>query len=263
MKAEDLDSLEIAVGYLESPSLGIQVADYFGKPMERLAGHTPESIQDAVEKCLHKALQIAISTMENKPGSPAWTKSHKALATFSGIIGGILGLAGLPIELPFSTTIMLRSIADLARAEGESLLDPETQMACLEVFALGGNTAEDDAADAGYWVTRTAMAKVIANVANVAGKIGLEKSFQQALQKMISVIAVRYAVVISEKAVAMAVPGIGGAGGGAINLMYTSHYQNMAFGHFTVRRLEREYNPEIVKSEYRKIIGTQKLIESS
>jgi len=263
MKAEDLDSLETAVGYLESPSLGIQVADYFGKPIERLAGHTPESIQDVVEKCLHKALKIAISTMENKPGSAAWTKSHKALATFSGIMGGLLGLAGLPIELPFSTTIMLRSIADLARAEGESLLDPETQMACLEVFALGGNTAEDDAADAGYWVTRTAMAKVIANVANVAGKIGLEKSFQQALQKMISVIAVRYAVVISEKAVAMAVPGIGGAGGGAINLMYTSHYQNMAFGHFTVRRLEREYNPEIVKSEYRKIIGTQKLIESS
>lgn len=30
---------------------------------------------------------------------------------------------GLPVELPFSTAIMLRSIADIARSEGEDLDD--------------------------------------------------------------------------------------------------------------------------------------------
>jgi hypothetical protein len=28
------------------------------------------------------------------------------------------------------------------------------------------------------------------------------------------------------------------------------HFQDMARGHFTVRRLERHYGPELVRSEY-------------
>ena len=35
---------------------------------------------------------------------------HKALVTTSGAVGGSFGLAALPIELPISTIIMLRSI---------------------------------------------------------------------------------------------------------------------------------------------------------
>ena len=122
MKKEDVDSLKTAVHLLESPSLGIQVASYLGKPIERLAGVTPEAMQDLVAQCLNKALRIAISTMENKPGSPAWTKAHKALSAFSGGLGGALGLASLPVELPVSTTIMLRSIADIALRRGKSCL---------------------------------------------------------------------------------------------------------------------------------------------
>ena len=41
------------------------------------------------------------------------------LSAASGAAGGAFGLASLPVELPVSTTIMLRSIADIARAEGE------------------------------------------------------------------------------------------------------------------------------------------------
>ena len=43
-----------------------------------------------------------------------------------------------PMELPISTVIMLRSMGDIARAEGEDLRDPETALSCLQVFALGG-----------------------------------------------------------------------------------------------------------------------------
>ena len=46
---------------------------------------------------------------------------HKVLAGTSGGIGGAFGLAALPIELPVSTTIILRSIADIARSEGHDL----------------------------------------------------------------------------------------------------------------------------------------------
>jgi hypothetical protein len=47
-------------------------------------------------------------------------------------------LATLPIELPVSTIIMLRLIADIARSAGEDLSDPEAALSCVQVFALGG-----------------------------------------------------------------------------------------------------------------------------
>jgi hypothetical protein len=72
---------------------------------------------------------------------------HKALAATSGAVGGSFGLAALPIELPISTVIMLRSIGDVARAEGEDLRDPETTLSCLQVFALGGLKGDADAAN--------------------------------------------------------------------------------------------------------------------
>jgi hypothetical protein len=67
---------------------------------------------------------------------------HKALAATSGAVGGSFGLAALPIELPISTVIMLRSIGDIARADGEDLRDPDTALNCLQVFALGGLKGE-------------------------------------------------------------------------------------------------------------------------
>ena len=50
-----------------------------------------------------------------------------------------------------------------------------------------------------------------------------------------------------------AVPAIGAAGGAAINLVFINHFQDMARGHFTVRRLERKYGAEVIQREYKEI----------
>ena len=92
--------------------------------------------------------------MHNEPKA-ASSYLDKAFAATSGAVGGSFGLAALPIELPISTVIMLRSIGDIARAEGEDLHDPETALNCLQVFALGGPKGEVDAANRGYWPTLT------------------------------------------------------------------------------------------------------------
>jgi hypothetical protein len=63
--------------------------------------------------------------MEKEPKA-ASRLLHKALAAASGAVGGGFGLAALPVELPISTIIMLRSIGDFARSEGEDLTDPES-----------------------------------------------------------------------------------------------------------------------------------------
>jgi len=48
-------------------------------------------------------------------------------------MGGALGISAVLVELPISTTIMLRAIARIAQSEGEDLRDPETALACRQV----------------------------------------------------------------------------------------------------------------------------------
>ena len=56
--------------------------------------------------------------------------------------------------------------------------------------------------------------------------------------------------VVSEKAAAQLVPVIGAAGGALVNTVFISHYQDMARGHFAVRRLERIHGIEPVRLAY-------------
>ena len=56
--------------------------------------------------------------------------------------------------IPATTVIMFRSIADIARSEGEDVQMIETKVACLEVFALGGSSEKDNAAESGYYAVK-------------------------------------------------------------------------------------------------------------
>ena len=93
--------------------------------------------EHAAKVALETALDIALSTMDEEIKSSSFDFLHKALVAVSGAAGGALGIPARSIELPFSTTVMLRSIADITRSEGEPIASVESKLACLEVFALG------------------------------------------------------------------------------------------------------------------------------
>ena len=71
-----------------------------------------------------------------------------------------------------------------------------------------------------------------------------------ALVRFVTQLAARFGVSVSEKVAAQAVPVIGAAGGMVINLMFIAHFQDMARGHFIVRRLERTYGAQLVRTRY-------------
>src|SRR5262245_22227350 len=152
MTEEDLNALRVAVETLEYPGLAARLGDIAGKPIELVGRALPEAASKAIgaatTKALNAALAVALRTMQNEPQG-ASRLVHKALAATSGAVGGSFGLGALPVELPISTIIMLRSIGDVARSEGEDLANPETALACLQVFALGGRDGKMDAADSG------------------------------------------------------------------------------------------------------------------
>lgn len=252
-----------------------RMANLVGAPLEFAVGKLPKSVSrrlhGAVEAALFKAAQAALRTMDNAPGKAASTRWHKLAAATSGAVGGAFGFAALVVELPLSTTIMMRAVADVARSEGFDLRDPATQHACLEVFALGGNSASDDASETGYYLTRGFTAEVMRQLsAELAGKtvggagvmVGLSpKEAAKWLAKIVEAVTARFGVVVSEKFAAQAVPIAGAVAGAALNTMFTDYYQDMARGHFIVRRLEQRYGYEAVRQTYAELASGRTPIE--
>jgi hypothetical protein len=153
------------------------------------------------------------------------------------------------VELPFSTCVMLRSIADIARSQGHDLSLVETRLACLEVFALGGGSSAD-AAETSYWAVRSALAAAIAEAGkNIAARGVLDRS-APAVVRLIAQIASRFGVVVTAQAAALAVPVIGAVSGGAVNYMFMNHFQDVARAHFAIKRLETTYGMEVVRAVY-------------
>ncbi|MFA5866252.1 MAG: EcsC family protein [Phycisphaerae bacterium] len=123
-------------------------------------------------------------------------------------------------------------------------------MACIEVFALGGVSKTDDASETGYFAVRAALTRSISQAAEYIAEKGLAEEGAPAIVRLIVQISERFSIQVSEKAAAQAVPVIGAAGGAIINNLFMDHFQNMARGHFIVRRLERKYGKDVVKKMY-------------
>ena len=201
------------------------------------------------------ALKAAIKTLGRQGPRASLDIGHRLAVAASGCLGGAFGVVALPIELPISTTIMLRSIAEIARSRGEDLRSVESRLACIEVFALGGRSPRDDASEAGYFAVRTALARAISEAAEYIAEKGIAEEGAPVVLRLIATIGTRFGVVVGEKAAAIAVPILGAAGGALVNTLFMRHFQRMAHGHFTVRRLERTYGEAQIKEQYRLIGG--------
>jgi len=251
----DLNDLKIAKSKLESPSLTARISDFAGKPIEAGFKLLPPDWNKRVGRITHaallKGLEFAVLTIGKAEirGSRDWL--HKILVTGSGAAGGAVGLASLPVELPISTALILRSIADIARSEGHDISLLEVRLSCLEVLALGGKSTKDDAAESGYWVVRGALAKAVSEAAAYIAEKGLAEKGAPPLVRLITTIASRFSVVVTEEVAAKAVPVIGAVAGGLVNLLFMHHFQEMARGHFIVRRLEKTYHTTRVEQAYR------------
>lgn len=256
--ADDLEALREAKRRLEHPGLTARISDLVGRPMESGFRMLPRRwhrvIESATETALLKGLEFAVRTMGRPEPRRSRDRLHRALAAGTGAAGGAVGIAALPFELPLSTCVMLRSIADIARSEGHDICLLEVRLACLEVFALGGGRPVDDAAESGYWMVRGVMSKYISEAAEHIAKKGLSDRSAPALVRLVAQIGARFGVVISEQAAARLVPIVGAAAGGATNYLFMQHFQDMARGHFIVKRLEKKYGAALVRRTYEELV---------
>lgn len=257
MSVVDQKDLVVAKNLLENPGLAAKITGLLGTPIEKGLELLPSGVEgkigDITRIALEKSADAALFTMSDGAGEDSSNWWHKLAAGAAGAGGGFFGLAGLAVELPISTTIMLRSIADIARSQGEVLSSPETKIQCICVLGLGGRSKQDDATDSGYILMRTALARAVSEAAeHYAGKAVASKGVP-AIVRLISVVASRFSIQVTEKAAAQAVPVIGAVSGAVINTLFMDHFQDMAKGHFTYLRLERKYGKDVVESAYQKL----------
>jgi hypothetical protein len=257
ISAEDLGDLYYAKSLLEHPSLAARITSFLGAPVEKafrvLPARWSDIVSQVTQSVIGGALQVAVATLSDRGPRRSWDAAHRILVTITGAAGGAFGLPALVIELPISTTIMLRSIADIARSEGERIRLPDGMLACLEVFALGGRARSDDAAEVGYFAIRAALARTVSEAAQYLAERGVAEEGAPVIVRFITQVASRFGIVVSDKMAAQAVPILGAVGGAVINLLFIDHFQDMARGHFIVRRLERIYGAEVVRAEYERL----------
>jgi hypothetical protein len=271
LSPEDCEALRRAIGELERTSLAIKVSAALGRQASVIASIIPEQLAEVANRAAEAAIRCGLNwALRSLTGKPVRDRRrmHTSLAVLAGAAGGAFGLSSLPVELPFSTAILLRSIADIARAEGHDLDDPRAALACLEVFALGGRAGLDrdisfpgtkvlgsrfrDSAvlETGYFALRAILAKSVTEAASYLAGLEMISEAAPALVRFVAQIGAHFGAAVSQKLVAQSVPLIGAAGGAAINYAFADHFQTTARGHFTVLRLERRYGVHIVRAEY-------------
>ncbi|MBI5313779.1 MAG: EcsC family protein [Methylocystis sp.] len=260
LSQSDVEALRSAVAALERHSFAARLAGLASRQLSFGSLTLPPRLQAAVaaatQKALAAAMKMALASLDAQPAKDS-IRIHRRLAALTGGVGGAVGLASLPLELPVSTTIMLRSIAEIAQAEGEDLRHPGAALACLEVFALGGHSAEGNVLEGGYLALRAVLAKSVSDAARFLTVRQVSNEAAPALARLIGAIGARFGVVVTQKTAAQAVPIIGAISGAAINVAFTEHFQTLARGHFVVRRLERFYGPAVVHAEYARIARSE------
>lgn len=213
----------LARRYLDAGGLGMEVMGIVGNGAENLVEKLPAFVRTRMDRITRAALNRAFSAAS---GSRRVLRDrgdlfNRMASSVSGAAGGVAGFVGAMIELPFTVTLLLRAMLDIAAEHG---LDPdseEVRMECLRIFAAAGPMAEDDGTDLGLLAARL----------SVTG---------QTVQGLISRVAPRLSISMGQKMAAQAAPVFGAVVGASINYTFTRYYQELARVHFGILRLSQE-----------------------
>jgi hypothetical protein len=226
--------------YLAARGRLMSALEQAGRFVQMGLNRLPPDVQKMVAERARDGLELAFRTaiLGMEPGTrPERSGAYRLGGVLSGAMGGMGGFATTLAELPVTTGLIMRSVADIARGQGLDLRDPAVRAACIEVFAFGGPLEEDDDADIAFWATR------------LAG--------QEMAQLMASVV-VRYAPNMMTKLGAQAVPLVGAAVGAGLNLVYMDFYQRMARVVFALQPLEQAEGRAAVRRRFAAVVDARR-----
>ena len=271
---EELEFIKEAHKCLENQSFIMKATDLIGKPLAYIQKNLPdkakEGLESIVKKSLTSSLKVALKSVsessdksfsESVKGSQKSRLIHTAATAVSGALGGFFGEPGLLVELPITTSLMMRNIVDVGTEFGFDKNDPSFALECLYVFTLGSDKSkDDDHHDSAYFTSRSALQAVINQgaefIAANSAKVVLEnvsKGTAPMILQFINRVAVYFEIVVTEKMLAEAIPVVGSVGGASINVAFTNHFSQAAKYHFGLKALEKKYGYDLVLEKYESI----------
>jgi hypothetical protein len=225
----DAELDRLAARYRNAAGLGVQLLTMIGGKAEQLLDRLPPAVRDKLETATEQALKLAMRAANTSrkavPDQTPWMNT--AVSTAMGAAGGFGGLPSALIELPATTTVLLRIIQGVAAEHGFDPSAESVQFDCIRVFAAAGPLAEDDGADLGFVTLRLTL---------TGG----------AMQRLIATVAPRLAIVLGQKLATQTIPVLGAVAGATTNYVYSGYYREIAHVHFGLRRLaiEADLPPE-------------------
>lgn len=216
----DAELTALAARYRAAGGMGVQLLNALGGQAETLVDRLPPQVRagldGATEQALRLAMQAAQSSRNAVPDQAPWVNT--ALTTAMGAAGGFGGLPSALLELPATTTVLLRAIQGVAAQRGFDPQAENVRFDCIRVFSAAGPLEDDDGADTGFLTVRLTLNGV-------------------AMNRLIATVAPRLATVLGQKLAAQTVPVLGAVAGAGTNYVYTRYYQEIAHVHFGLRRL--------------------------
>jgi hypothetical protein len=237
----------IARTYSSASGPVMKFGEFLGSRMRGAAAGLPDSVERALLDASRQALEVAYRAasatragsaggIARRLGAEGGDRAHRFAAMMAGAAGGSAGLATALAELPMTTTLILRSIQDIAAHYGEDPATPEVKRECLMVFAQGGPFETDDDVDFGF----------------VGARIG---GATLPVAAVIPAVARRFGLVVGQKLAAQAAPFVGAVMGAALNTAFMTYFQTMAHVRFRLRQLQRQHGAARVAADFRDAVS--------
>jgi len=216
----DAELDRLASRYRSANRGAVQVLNAVGGQAEMLLDQMPDPVRrgltTAIEDALHLCISAAGRSRRVVPDQGDWL--NRAAATAMGAVGGAGGLASSLVELPMTTTLLFRSIQEVAARYGFDPAAETTKFDTLRVFAAAGPLCHDDGADTVFLTARL----------SITGPM---------ISGMIRKVAPRLSVVLGQKLGTQLVPVLGAIAGATTNYIYARYYVQIACVQFGLRRL--------------------------
>lgn len=271
MKTNEKEFLVEAYQFLENPSFVTRVADYLGKPVAITLDKLPLKLQDKIAMgsviALKKSINLAHRSLFEIPSNQLEDKKsglnrfgHNIATMATGAIGGFFGGPGVLIELPITTTLIMRSI--LAQGKSYPSIPKEELITnSLYIFSLGSSrSTADDEMDSAYYSSRVALDLAVKKaaeylVSNSPKTVlkSLEAGAAPVLLELIKRVAARFKITVTEKILAEALPIVGAASGAGINLLFNDFFTLSAKYHFGIKNLELKYGKDRIQAAYQEL----------
>lgn len=271
MTQDEISFINEAAQYFSNPGGVIKGLNWLGDKIDGAQKLLPQKVQTKIAKVVSYTLKHALATtlrtipsktvdvalLTAKSSSRKKGYAHSALTTIAGGVAGFFGLEAAILEIPLSTLLMMRSIAETGREFGEDMSTPESALQCLVVLSLGGKTSTEEISETAYYATRTSLAGGVSAAAAFIGssnskaiRLAIKNDTAPAIVRMIAKVASVFEIRVTKKLLSQAIPVIGGVGGAALNATFTEFYNRSARYHFGIRKLERLYGEETVRAQF-------------